>query len=115
MQQQRAVLWKKLTDLYYNPQTGFQSAAKLYAKARDPESGVKVTLKQVKEFLAQQETAQVQRPALKPSIHSIRAYPGDCFQIDIMVYSRWTFHNYSYIHTFSASLMSTHDSHRPER
>jgi len=46
-----------LNELYYNESTGFQSADKLYRKAKKIDSSI--TLKQVKDFLAQQSTAQI--------------------------------------------------------
>jgi len=46
-----------LNELYYNESTGFQSADKLYRKANKIDSSI--TLKQVKDFLAQQSTAQI--------------------------------------------------------
>src|SRR5579871_4440385 len=88
---------KKLSELYYDPETGFQSAARLYKKAK--ELGADITLKEVQDFLKEQEVAQLTKPARKQKgFTTIKAaYPGDCMQMDIMVYDRFTFHNYKYI------------------
>ena len=46
-----------LNELYYNESTGFKSVDKLYRKAKKIDSSI--TLKQVKDYLAQQSTAQI--------------------------------------------------------
>ena len=46
-----------LRSKYYDPKTGFVSAQKLYQKVK----GRGVTLKQVQQWLSNQETVQVQK------------------------------------------------------
>ena len=48
------VIEQELRDIYYNPETGYQSAERLYQKAR--EEGINVSRKIVKEWLKTQET-----------------------------------------------------------
>ena len=51
------VIEQELRDLYYNPEVGFQSAEKLYQKAR--EEGINMSRKIVKEWLKTQETYKI--------------------------------------------------------
>ena len=46
-----------LTDLYYNPKTGYSSKDKLYRRAKELDDNI--TLKIVQEFLDRQPTAQI--------------------------------------------------------
>ena len=86
-----------LKDLYYNPATGYLSASKLYHKAIA--NGLKVSQKQVQKFvskqLAFQLTHQVKRPTIYNSINATG--PKSNYQLDILIYDRYTFHNYKYI------------------
>ena len=75
---------KGISSLYYNPETGFQSATKLYRKAK--ELGLKVTQKQVTEFIKNQETAQLNKQSTKKEVYNkIIAYGvNDIWQSDLM-------------------------------
>ena len=56
MKDKEFVIEQELRDLYYNPETGFQSAEKLYQKAK--KEGINnVSRKFVKEWLTTQETS----------------------------------------------------------
>ena len=46
-----------LTNLYYNPLTGFQGLDKLYKKAKAIDT--KITKQKVKDWLKEQETEQI--------------------------------------------------------
>ena len=48
------IIEQGLRDIYYNPNTGYQSIEKLYQKAK--ESGLKVSKKLVKDWLKTQDT-----------------------------------------------------------
>ncbi len=87
----------ELKQLYYDPEQGFLSAVKLWKKAK--QLGINVTSKQVKEFLKQQSTYQLNLKDKKPSVYnSINAEKyGDNFQMDIMIYDRYEYHNYKYV------------------
>ena len=52
-----------LAKLYYDPVSGLQSADKLYRKAKKIDD--KITMKMVKFFLSQQETAQITKQEKK--------------------------------------------------
>jgi hypothetical protein len=86
-----------ISKYYYDPKTGFTSAEKLYKKLVkvDPE----VTMKQVKTFIKNQFTAQVNKPIHKPKEFSNIVSPsvGNNFQIDIIVYDRYAYNKYKYI------------------
>lgn len=75
---------KILHKIYYNPETGFLSADKLYRKAK--EQNQKITLKQVKDWLNKQDIYTTNKPKPKnikyDSIISTGA--GNNIQTDIM-------------------------------
>ena len=58
----------KLLKHYYNPETGFLSATKLYKKLK--EIYPQLTLKHVKDFINKQYTAQLNKPIHKPKVFS---------------------------------------------
>ena len=76
---------EKLKEIYYNPQTGLISANKLYQKVK--QDGV--TLKQVKDYINKQETAQLLKPVVKPKMYfPITSFgPYQHLQCDIMDFS----------------------------
>jgi hypothetical protein len=88
---------KLLNDLYYNSKTGLSNADKLYKKAI--EQGLKVTKKEVKEFVEKQHVDQIFKPQKRAEIFSsiiadgIRAE----YQMDIIIYDRYEYHKYKYI------------------
>ena len=87
----------ELSKLYYDPTKGFISENKLYIKAK--EQGIKVTHKIVNEFLKNQFTSQVNRIDNKPkqftSIYEDKI--RDNYQMDIIIYDRYTHNHYKYI------------------
>jgi len=87
---------KEIEKLFYDASTGFISESKLYKKLK--ESGVKVTHKQVHDFLHEQYTNQVNKQYVKPTFSKILGFePRNIYQIDIMVFDRYEYHNYKYI------------------
>ena len=54
---------QELRDIYYNPSEGYQSAEKLYQKAKV--DGVKVSRRLVKEWLETQDTYTRYKPLVK--------------------------------------------------
>ena len=54
---------QELRDLYYNPETGLQSAEKLYQKAK--EEKINVSRKFVKEWLKTQDTFTRFKPIVR--------------------------------------------------
>ena len=87
----------KLLKYYYNPETGFLSATKLYKKLK--EIYPQLTLKHVKDFINKQYTAQLNKPIHKPKVFSsiFSPMPKNNYQLDIMVYDRYAFNGYKYI------------------
>ena len=88
---------ESLKELYYNPRTGFSSAVKLYEKAKA--AGIKATLEQVKEFVGKQFTAQVNKQDIRPKTFNsiISTKPRNNYQIDLMIYDRFTYNKYKYM------------------
>jgi len=88
---------KKLSELFYNSKTGLSNADKLYKKAK--EYGLKVTKKEVKEFLDKQYVSQIFKEQKRPEkFSSITADKiRDEYQMDIIVYDRYEYHKYKYI------------------
>ena len=86
-----------LKKYFYDPRTGLFSADKVYKKLRS--EGYSITLKEVKEQLANQYTNQINKVVRKPTeFNSIYAPNNkDNYQMDIIVYDRYSFHNYKYI------------------
>lgn len=82
---------------FYDPTLGFTSANKLYKKLKL--DGYDVKLKDVKDFIQKQYTSQVNHHIQKPKHYSTIQSPsvGNNFQMDIMVYDRFSYHNYKYI------------------
>ena len=74
-----------LTDLYYNPKTGYSSKDKLYRRAKELDDNI--TLKIVQEFLDRQPTAQITKQTKRQKIFSSIKSPSvkNNYQIDIFV------------------------------
>ena len=88
-----------IKNYYYDANTGYVSANKLYQKMKDDKYNV--TRKQIKEFYDNQEV--VQKTKMHP-LKSDRVYNsivasqyGSNYQIDIIVYDRFEYHKYKYI------------------
>ena len=63
MKDQEFVIEQELRDIYYNPETGYQSAERVYQKAK--ENGLSVTRKIVKDWLKTQDTFTRYKPIVK--------------------------------------------------
>jgi transposase InsO family protein len=87
----------ELKRMYYDPETGFLSAPKLYQKLK--EKGIKITLEKVKEFVNKQYSSQISKPVKRPKMFNSIVSPGpkNNYQLDIIVYDRWAYHGYRYI------------------
>lgn len=87
----------ELPKIYYNPETGFLSADKLYHKLKDKYP--KITKKQVQEYVDKQYTHQVNKTVKKAKKYSsiISPFPKNNYQMDIIVYNRYQYGNYKYI------------------
>jgi hypothetical protein len=75
----------------------YPSATKLYKVAKD--RGINVTAADVKAFLEKQYPYQLTKSIVKPkkynTIWALKA--GDDFQLDVIIYDRWTYNQYAYI------------------
>lgn len=87
----------KLKELYYDTSTGYVSLDKLWKKAKQSIEGIKY--KDVKNFLDKQYTYQVNKNTNRPKVYNtILAHKvGNNFQIDIIIYDRYSIDNYKYI------------------
>ena len=83
--------------VYYGARTGYTSVEKLYRRAHS--EGLKVTRPQVQEFISKQFTAQVNQPDVLPKVYNsiISTKPRNNYQIDLMIYDRYTYQKYKYM------------------
>jgi hypothetical protein len=89
-------LEQELRDIYYNPKTGYQSVERLYQKALV--EGLRVTRKQVKEWLKTQDTYTRYKPIVRR--HKFRQtsveYLGEQIQMDLVDMSKYRNKNKGY-------------------
>ena len=88
---------KELFELFYDPEKGLVSTLKLYQKAK--ENNIPVSHADVKKFYDNQAVNQIMRPIRKSKRFSsiVANFPRQIYQMDIIVYSRYKYHNYQYI------------------
>ena len=89
-----------LSEIYNDPETGLQGSTSLYRKAK--ERNKNITLKDVKEFLDNQATAQITRKVIKNKEFNTIISPSvkNNFQIDLMDLPNPTSNkNYKYLLT----------------
>ena len=88
-----------IKSYFYDVNTGYVSANKLYQKMRDDKYNV--TRKQIKKFYDNQEVNQTTKthPIKSDRVFSsiTASKYGSNYQIDIIVYDRFEFHKYKYI------------------
>ena len=96
MKDEEFVIEQELRDLYYNPETGFQSAERLYQKAK--EEGLKVSRKKVGEWLKTQDTFTMFKPIVRK--HKFRKTfvrdLGDQLQMDLVDMKKYKNKNKGY-------------------
>lgn len=87
----------ELKKLFYDVKSGFSSLDKLYRKVN--EKGLKYTRNEVKDFYDSQPVKQVLKPSVKQKEYSsyVGYHPGYIYQMDIIVYDRYTYNKYKYI------------------
>ena len=87
---------QELRNLFYDPTTGFQSRERLYQKAK--ERGLKVSRREVKEWLETQDTYTRHKPFVKR--HKFRkTYVNDLadqIQLDLVDMSKFSHKNQGY-------------------
>ena len=95
-------LEQELRDIYYNPNTGFQSAERLYIKVL--ENGLNVNRKQVKEWLNAQNTYTRYKPVVRRHkfLQTVVYYVGEQIQMDLIDMGKYKSQNkrYYWILTF---------------
>lgn len=86
-----------ISKAYYNPRVGFVSPLVLFNKLKSDHPTLK--LAQVQEFINQQLTGQITKKTKRPREYSTIQAPSrrSYYQIDLMIYDRYTYHNYKYI------------------
>lgn len=74
--------YDELADLYYDPEQGFLSANKLYAKAKK----YGYTMRNIKDWLKNQETVQLNRPTTSKQEYGkiVSRHVDDIWQADLM-------------------------------
>lgn len=87
----------KLDNLFYDPKQGLVSLDKLKQKAK--EQKIKLTHQQIEHYYDHQPVNHIMKPIRKPQAFSsyVANYPGHIYQMDIIVYTKYKFHNYQYI------------------
>lgn len=88
---------KQLRTLFYNPKEGLTSYNKLVHKVK--EKNINASLTDIKKFYESQPIIHLMKPLRKPKIFSSYKanYPGHIYQMDIIVYQKYKYHNYQYI------------------
>ena len=87
----------ELNKIYYDIKTGFSSLDKLYTQAKL--AGLNITKKEVKNYRDNQGLNQVLKPIRKQKEYSSHYafQPRHIYEMDIIVYDRYTYHKYSYM------------------
>jgi hypothetical protein len=87
----------KLKELFNDPETGFTNLRTFFMKVKAKNPNIKY--KDVEDFYNKQEIVQVMRPQIKPrEFNSVTAdYPKDVFEVDFMIFDRYTIDGYKYI------------------
>lgn len=103
---------EKMTSLYYNVKLGFKPVRTFITLFNKMYPDENVTNDEIETFVKQQEVDQVMRKKHVPMLYStvLAKCPKHIYQIDIMVYDRYTIHHYKYvlncIDVYSRFLMS---------
>jgi hypothetical protein len=87
----------KLKEIFYDPEKGLGNLQSFFKKVKQEDPNMKY--KEVKDFYDKQEVNQIMRPQIKPKeFNSVTAkMPRDIFEIDYMIYDRYTIDGYKYI------------------
>ena len=86
----------EIKELFKNPEYALLSKEKLKKKLGDENKAVKN--KEFEEYFDNLEINQLTKIQKKKTFNSVIAYyPSDCYQIDIIVYSKYEIHKYKYI------------------
>lgn len=88
---------EEVKKMFYDPESGFNSLNKFWMKVK--EKGINVKLKDVREWYNKQDTNQVNKQTKRPKQYLTILAPHIRYnyQMDIIVYDRYTINNYKYI------------------
>ena len=88
---------EEFKETYYNPTTGFRSAAKQVAEVKSRAPGI--TYKAVSNLVSKQEADLLTTPQRKPKVWNtiVAAFPGSNYQMDLMNYNRYEYGGYDWI------------------
>ena len=81
-----------LQEVYYNPKTGFGNANKIYQRVK----GKGITLKEVREFIKNQDVSQIHKPVSRHEYYPIYSGKSGAYQADLMFYYRYKKKNRGY-------------------
>ena len=89
--------YEELSNIYYDPKTGFNSFAKFWNKVKH----LKIPQKDVKFWLDKQQTYQINKEVKRPNEYDTvyALEPGQIYQMDVIVYNKHRRGNYRYILT----------------
>ena len=96
MKDKEVVIEQELRDIYYNPETGYQSAERLYQKAK--EKGLNVSRKIVQDWLKTQDTFTRYKPIVRKHKFQ-RTFVkdlGDQIQMDLVDMGKYKNQNKGY-------------------
>jgi hypothetical protein len=87
----------KIEELFNNPREGFINPTALYKKAK--EQNIKISYKDINEYYKNQPITQIMHQTRKPKQYNsiVASYSRDIYQLDLIIYDRYTYHNYKYI------------------
>ena len=86
----------EIIDFIKDPKLGLFNVNKLYPKIK--KLGYDISKKELTDIIHKEYFYEMTKPQSKPIFNQIYAPDvGDNFQIDIMIYDRYTYHNYKYI------------------
>lgn len=86
-----------ISKAYYDPKLGFVSPQVLFTKLKPDHPSL--TLKLVRDFINKQLTGQITQKMKVPKHYSSVTAPSrrSFYQMDLMIYDRFEYHNYKYI------------------
>jgi hypothetical protein len=87
----------KIKELFYNPEVGLTNLNTFIKRLKKIEPDIKQ--KDIRDFYNAQEINQILKPVEKPKVFNsvIALFPKDTYEIDFIIYDRYTINNYKNI------------------
>lgn len=87
---------KEIDDVYYDPSKGLANPQKIYYRLKR-----KIPYDRIRSYINDQKVNQVMREQRKPKFYNtiMASFPGDIYQMDVIVYNRHKYNDYKYILT----------------